>query len=805
MKNSFLTSCLTILVVLTANSLTAQSIDSVINIYGDNFQQEKAHLHFDKSVYNKGETIWFKAYLMAGTDPSNLSKNFYADWYDATGKLIAHNMFPVFGSSAKGQFNIPEDYASSTLHLRAYTKWMLNFDSAFLFEKDIIINQPQTKNKSTVEPITEVHLFPEGGDLVNGLNSKIAFLATNQNGNPVSIKGAIRNSKNELIDSFQTEHDGMGSFTIDKINANETYYVFWMDEFGKTGFNLLPAIKKTGAVIQAEALKNKILISIQRSADNTGSLTPLFLLAHMNQQVLNKLKINLENKTSALTEINTSDYPTGVLQLTLFNALWQPVAERIVFVNNHQYQFNAAINTITKGVDKRDKNIIEIDVADSVFANMSVSVTDAGLFQEKNNIVSQFLLSDDIKGKISNPSFYFENDEDSTKHFLDLVMMTHGWRRFNWSDIAKAKMPTINYQRDSDYIQIAGTASGRAFRNVEEKDFVTLILMAQDSSKQIIPIPMEQDGTFSKSGFMFFDSVNVYYRFKQKRLAAKTDIDFRTNIFSPKDSYLKGFNNYSLKRFDSAQLARELYFIAEQKRLEKLRSTTTLKDVVVTSRLKPKTVLDVADDKYTTGAFSFEAKDRVDVKSDPSAYTYMDIFRYLQIRIAGLDISPVQQGSASDALYNISLRGESPTLYLNEMQTDVAALASIPMSDIAYIKIFSTPFVLATGNGFGGAIAVYTRKGDERLNNSNAQAEKKILIGYTKYKEFYLPNYSDTIKNFAPDTRTTLYWNPFVLTNAKNKKVQLEFYNNDVSKKLRVVLEGMNADGKLVRVEKIIE
>lgn len=805
MKKSFLTSCFTILLIFIANNLIAQSIDSVINIYGDNFQQEKAHLHFDKSVYNKGETIWFKAYLMTGSDVSNLSKNFYADWYDAAGKLIAHNFFPVFGSSAKGQFDIPEDYASTTLHLRAYTKWMLNFDSAFLFEKDIIINQPQTKNKSSVEPVTEVHLFPEGGDLINGLNTKIAFLATNQNGNPVSIKGAIRNSKNELIDSFLTEHDGMGSFVIDKINANETYYVFWMDEFGKTGFNLLPSVKKSGAIIETQTLKNKILINIQRSADKTEALTPLYLLAHMNQQVLNKFKINLENKTSALTEINTAAYPTGILQLTLFNALWQPVAERIVFVNNHQYQFNAAINTITKGVDRRDKNIIEIDVADSVFANMSVAVTDAGLFQEKNTIVSQFLLSDELKGKIANPSFYFENDEDSTNHFLDLVMMTHGWRRFNWTDIAKAKMPTINYQRDSDYLEIAGTASGRAFRNVEEKDFVTLILMEQDSSKQIIPIPMEQDGTFSKSGIMFFDTVNVFYRFKQKKLASKTDIDFRTNIFSAESTYLKGFNNYSFKQFDSAQLARELYFIAEQKRLEKLRSSTTLKDVVVTSRLKPRTALDVADDKYTTGAFAFEAKERVDVKSDPSAYAYLDIFRYLQSRVAGLDISTTQQTSASDALYNISLRGEVPTLYLNEMQTDIAALASIPMSDVAYIKIFSTPFVLATGNGFGGAIAVYTRKGDERLNNSNAQAEKKILIGYTKYKEFYSPNYSDTIKNFAPDTRTTLYWNPYVLTNAKNKKVQLEFYNNDISRKLRVILEGMNADGKLVRVEKIIE
>ena len=83
--------------------------------------------------------------------------------------------------------------------------------------------------------------------------------------------------------------------------------------------------------------------------------------------------------------------------------------------------------------------------------------------------------------------------------------------------------------------------------------------------------------------------------------------------------------------------------------------------------------------------------------------------------------------------------------------------------------------------------------------------EKKILIGYTKYQEFFSPNYSDSVKSFAPDARTTLYWNPYILTNSKSPKVQLEFYNNDISKRFRVVLEGINADGKLAHIEKIIE
>lgn len=805
------------IIVYTCNSqVNAQKIDSILNIYSDRFQQEKMHLHFDKSVYNKGETIWFKAYLMAGSAASDLSKNFYADWYDATGKLIAHNLFPVFEASAKGQFDIPGNYKLSSLHLRAYTKWMLNFDSSFLFDKDIIVSQPASQKPSSITPITEIHFFPESGDLVNGLNSKIAFLATNQNGNPVAVRGAIKNSKSELIDSFATEHDGMGSFTIDKINADETYSIFWIDEYGKTGVSGLPSIKKTGAIIQSQPLNNKIRVGIERSADKTENLKTLYLLAHMNQQVLYQSKINLENRTAALVEMNTSGYPTGVLQLTLFNALWQPVAERIVFVNNHQYQFNAAINTITKGADKRNKNIIEIEVTDSAFANLSVAVTDAGLSRENNTIISQFLLSDDIKGKITNPSFYFENDEDSTKHFLDLVMLTHGWRRFKWDDIAQAKLPTINYPKDSEYIQIAGTASGKAF-NTTEKDFITLILIAKDSSKQIIPVPMEQNGTFSKGGFIFYDTVKVYYSFRQKKLADKTNIDFRTNIFSAQSSYLKSINNYSFKQFDSSQYLRENFFIEEQKRLEKLRSATTLKDVIVNSRLKPKSSLDIVDEKYTSGAFAVESKYRVDINADPLALNYQDLFTYLQSHVTGLSVStaPQQKDASSpsllpsnkptSSLYEVTMRGEVPYMYLDELPTDIDVLAHIPMSEIAYIKVFSSPFFGAWQNGLGGAISVYTRKTGEKLFNSNDHDEKKLLTGYTKYKEFFSPKYNDSINSFIPDVRTTLYWNPYILTNAKNHKVQFEFYNNDISKKLRIVLEGMNADGKLARVEKIIE
>ena len=85
----------------------------------------------------RGETIWYKAYIMNGIFAADESKTFYVDWTDDKGKLLSHNIIPVVYATAAGQFDIPADYTGKYIHVKAYTKWMLNFDSAFLYNKDI--------------------------------------------------------------------------------------------------------------------------------------------------------------------------------------------------------------------------------------------------------------------------------------------------------------------------------------------------------------------------------------------------------------------------------------------------------------------------------------------------------------------------------------------------------------------------------------------------------------------------------------------------------------------------------------------
>lgn len=800
MKN-VISLCLIPFFLLLVTSLFAQKIDSVLNIYSNQFQQEKVHIHFDKTVYNKGETIWYKAYILAGSELTDYSRNFYVDWFDASGKLLKHSMVPIFESSAKGQFDIPANYSGHSLHIRAYTQWMLNFDSAFLFNKDILVSQPKSLKETVITPITTLQFFPEGGDLLADLDSKVAFKAVDQFGKPVKLSGALKDSKGVLIDSFITEHDGMGSILFHPA-VNEIYTASWIDEFGFSNSTSLPSVKSNGANIQVQQLLSKAIVLTQRTKIVDEGLNVLYLIASMNQHLLFKAKVNLTNSNVSIAEIPTEKLPTGVMQITLFNANWLPIAERVVFINNHSHQFNPNITTPVKDLGKRGKNVIEINVPDTIISNLSLAVTDAGLSADnENTIISQLLLCGEIKGYVHDPAYYFSSDADSVLQHLDLVMLTHGWRRYKWDEIVKGKLPDIRFQRDRDYIRISGKIFGGTNIGIAPDQKILLMLVAKDSSKQTLILPVKEDGSFVQGGVVFFDTLQVFYQYLgNKKLANRTELVFQNGLLTKERNLIDKSmaTPYLWQGSDSVQLAKSRMFADEKTRLEKLAKSTTLADVTVRTRLKK--AVDILDEKYASGMFS-GANDgyQFDILSDPRAQSSIDIFHYLQGMIPGLQIN-FNEGTPT-----LSWRGGQPELFLDEMRTYSDVLNSMPMSDIAYIKVFRPPFFGAMGGGAGGAVAIYTRKGNDMKSSPGHGLSFKLLEGYSAYKQFYSPDYSSPVSDFLPDLRTTLYWNPYILTDATNHKLKFEYYNNDISKKLRVVLEGMNADGKLARVEKLIE
>ena len=142
------------------------------------------------------------------------------------------------------------------------------------------------------------------------------------------------------------------------------------------------------------------------------------------------------------------------------------------------------------------------------------------------------------------------------------------------------------------------------------------------------------------------------------------------------------------------------------------------------------------------------------------------------------------------------------TIFLNEIPSDADAIASIPPYEIALVKVYST-FVGATGNGAGGVLAIYTKKGSD-LGSLPSSGELITYGGYSIVKEFYSPDYSVVKNNDKADHRITLYWTPDILVDSIDPKIPVSFYNNDRTKQFKIVVEGVTADGKLLMIEKTI-
>ena len=782
----------------------AQRIDTTLNVYADQYQQERAYLHYDKAAYNAGETIWFKAYLMAGIVPSEMNKNFYVDISDAEGNVLAHNVYPIIQASAKGQFEINKNYKGAFVHIKAYTQWMLNFDTAFLYDKDIRVLQKTDPKSTAPKPaiVASLQFFPEGGDAITGIYNRIAFKANDQFGRPVKIKGLLQNSKGATIDSFKSIHDGMGFFNLMPL-AGMNYTAKWIDEQGASHVTPLPAAKSTGVNLQVKISGAKRIFIITRTADAPDNLKQLHIAATIHQQLVYMANVKLTEQQSISGAIPGQILPTGVLQITLFDANWIPIAERISFLNNHDVEFNPEVGFSKLGLGKRGRNEIVISLPDSISSNLSVSITDKGIGTDSsNNIISHLLLTGELKGRIYKPAYYFSDDADSIQQHLDLVMLTHGWRRFNWPDVVQGKMPVIKYPKDSSYLFFSGKVFNASPAQLREGGDLLTIIKFRDSSTQTLYLPVKKDGTFTKPGMFVFDSARVYYQFLlNKSLTDLTEIKFFTSTLpSPQHFYVdKSITAYN-QWFDTTGNYRNRYLADQQARLEELMKSATLQEVTVKS--KTKTPVQILDEKYASGLFRGGDGFQFDIMNDIAAQSSVSVFTYLQGKVAGLQIIPGQDGRV-----NMQWRGSVPTVFLDEVQqTDVSAIANMNMHDVAYVKVFRPPFFGASGGGAGGAIAVYSRRGGDVKKEFGKGLPTKLVTGYSGIKEFYSPNYG-TIneKNEQQDIRSTLYWNPYVLTTYENHKIKISFYNNDITDAFRVIVEGVSKDGKLAHIEKVIE
>lgn len=789
---------LLILFLLCKYNLNAQVMETSLNEYAGKYEAEKAYVHYDKAAYSAGETIWYKVYLVQSFFPTETTKTIYLDWLDDKGNVLFHSVNPVIESSAFGHFDIPEDYKGQTLHVRGYTRWMLNFDTAFLYNKDIRILSAKSSTGTVIKPITSLQFFPEGGDAIEGIENQFAFKAMDQWGEPVKIKGVIEGSDGKVVDSIITIHDGMGLVSfIPKLGIK--YTAKWKEDKGEQHITLLPRIKPSGINLHVDIMAKRPFFSIARSEIAEDHLKEGFVLATMRERMVFKSSYSLIETNIVLKSIPVTQLASGILTITVFDKNSMPVAERILFINKEDYFFNADIEVQHWGLNKRAKNIIKIEIPDSLTTNISIAVTDEAIGTDSSeNIFSTILLTSDLRGKIYKPAYYFTENYELVKSHLDLVMQTNGWRRFNWNHLAKKQFPVINYPKDSLYLALSGTVNG-VIPGTAGNESLVIMTKQKDSKSEIVFSPIDANGRFRESAFIFYDTMIVYHQFPKTSIYKNATIRYMPDRLPPLFNNSKGTSNrYFSNTSDTAGSGYNFKTAMDRLASLDFYKGKILENVVVRARTKPD--IEIMDEKYTSGLFGGGDGYKFDLVNDPFAGSYQNIFSMLQGKVAGLQIT--ENGPST----TLQWRGGTPQVYLDEMLTDINMISSLSVNDIAFVKVFRPPFFGSSGGGDGGAISIYTRKGDDFKSVPGKGLDRNTIMGYSPIKEFYSPNYEMfDQKNEKPDYRTTLLWEPMILTKPGKSKRIISFFNTDITKAFRIVIEGVSSDGQLVHIEQVID
>ncbi len=404
-----------------------ENIAQKLENFTQQYPQEKVYLHTDKPYYSVNDTLYFKAYLTHAENnlPDSVSKVLYVDVLNKiSGETVVHKVFKAENGYAQGDLFLKDTLAAGLYHLRAYTAWMRNFSDDFFFEKAFRLYNTDNKMASydqsklrTLAKVADFQFMPEGGHLVADLDNRLAFKATNALGKGVDTEGFILQNR-DTVAHFGNIHLGMGYLNFKPENGKK-YEAFVKDQDGNISAVALPQVQAKGYVMTVDNLSNKENIKVYISQNLSNAPENMGLIAQQNGRVCASMPLKIGAKRLMVLVPRNSIEQNGLVQLTLFDAKNQPLAERLIYENKANH-LNISIGSNKKIYQNREKIELSLQVNDHegkpVMGDFSLTATDAKqVIEETNteNILSyQYLSSDlntgELKGQIEQPAYYFD-------------------------------------------------------------------------------------------------------------------------------------------------------------------------------------------------------------------------------------------------------------------------------------------------------------------------------------------------------------------------------------------------------------
>jgi len=515
---------------------------------------EKAYLHFDKPYYAAGDTMYFKAYVTLGEhfDLSKLSSVLHVDLVGPENAIIKSIKMQLFNGVAWGDFSLPYALHEGNYRVRAYTNYMQNAPDYF-FDKTIpigsVMNTGMAANNtsSAQSSKADMQFFPEGGELVSAMVSKVAFKAIGTNGLGLDIKeGTVIDNTNSPIASFKSSHLGMGMFYL-MPEEGKTYKAKITFADGTKGMFDLPAAMSKGIALAVKDTLGKMSVEIHTNRayfqDNQNKNINIVIYGG---GFVNTVNARLDSRRLSM-DIPNSQFPSGVVRVTLFSQSGDPLSERLLFLKNPD-MINLTLTGNKSVYGKRDRVSLTLNAKDkgvNAEGHFSVSVIDENKipFDENNEatILTYRLLTSELKGYIEQPNYYFLQNTDQTAADLDVLMLTQGYRRFTWKQLLDDRDAAFTYVPEKA-LEITGTAKTTSGSPVSGMD----VMLTSTSSNSMLGDKTDKDGKFKFNIPSFPDSALLTLQATgsiKSRKATVFTVDHGTAVPEVANKQLPGLQN----------------------------------------------------------------------------------------------------------------------------------------------------------------------------------------------------------------------------------------------------------------------
>lgn len=647
--------------------------------------------------------------------------------------------------------------------------------------------------------------LPEGGNLIAGIEQVIAFKAVGVDGHSVHVEGVIQTKSGEQVCSIRSEHDGMGKFSL-TAKEGETYIAILSTNEGVTRTFTLPAAVQSGCVISLDAeADNRMLLQILTTPDYPRSQLVAIvqsrgIINYVVEDLSHPLRIPLDKLRSGVAQISIVDKTTRAV-----------VAQRLFFVRGAVAK--ADITTTTKRFAPRE--LVQLDFAvknsagNAVKGDFVVSVTDAELLKEDksaDNIFSYMLLNSDLKGHIDNPTYYFEADDATHNEHLDLVMLTHGWRRYSVNNILAGKKPFITQPFESEQM-ITGSVVGSIGKARNPS-----VMIFRNRKEYLGVHDLNKTNRFNITGVDAPDTtIYLLQALNREGSSARVRIKVDPQVYPISPVIAREV--FHKKTFSS--LTEEYMMRSKQSYFEDGGMPVIDIDAV-----------EIVAKRVQTFDYSSSLNDFNTVSGDMTRFVsiFDALQRFRQLEVEGNNVyvrsnkstSPVRDSSSDDtnsednnyANVEIDMDDKAdlmPAVYVNGQQMDMGVIDAYPMEEIVSVSYLDKFESMAAGmSSDTGAIILHVKDINARqkfLINSMAEV---VVPGYATPIEFYGPDYSVKNDRSKKDNRTTIAWVPSLQSNSLGD-ASISFWTADRQSDYRVVIEGITSEGELLHNEMILQ